>query len=94
MPRPLKPIQHGTLHAYTRRKCRCEACREASRAHSRAKYVPRLRSFTTKRRSPHALDNSIVGDLTKPTKSLEAMIGNLTYEQMHCRVLVRDGKPV
>jgi hypothetical protein len=21
-----KPVKHGTLHAYTRRKCRCEVC--------------------------------------------------------------------
>ena len=38
-----KPIQHGTDGAYTRRRCRCGACREAHRV-AKAAYRNRCRS--------------------------------------------------
>lgn len=31
----MKPIRHGTIHAYTGRGCRCEECVEANRAYKR-----------------------------------------------------------
>lgn len=30
-----KPIKHGTLHAYSRRKCRCDVCVTAMRKYHR-----------------------------------------------------------
>lgn len=41
MPRPRKPVNHGTDYAYTKRGCRCEECTEAHRLANisfRAKY--------------------------------------------------------
>ncbi len=35
----LKPIKHGTRHAYVSRGCRCEECHEAYRARNRQAYL-------------------------------------------------------
>ena len=35
MPPVERPINHGTRSAYTRRKCRCQLCRDAEAAYQR-----------------------------------------------------------
>jgi hypothetical protein len=40
------------------------------------------------------LDDSLLGEVNWPAKSIGAMIGQLTPEQMHCWVLMRNGKTV
>jgi hypothetical protein len=92
MARKAKPIQHGTAWAYQGRGCRCDACRAANAAAQRQQRPhPQIRA---PRRSLSGLENSLLGEVNRPTKSIEAMIGQPTPEQMHCRVLMRNGETV
>lgn len=45
-----KPINHGTIYAYTGRGCRCPECREASRVYS-LKYRKTATGAVASRRS-------------------------------------------
>jgi hypothetical protein len=91
MARPRGPIQHGTIYAYNHRKCRCEACKAANRAKHARSYMPHPRAAPPRR--ARGLDNSLIGEVTAPTKSFEAMLGAITPERLHCRIIMQNGVP-
>lgn len=46
MPRPRRPLEHGTYSGYNTHKCRCDQCREANNAYGRD-YAARKRAART-----------------------------------------------
>lgn len=90
MPRPAKPLEHGKLSTYCHHRCRCAVCRECHRAYQASQYV---RSTRIKPRQPlvNDRDDTFSGDVTEPTLSFGEMIGPLTPERLHCRVIMQNG---